>query len=225
MTNNTSIGTRVEQAAQAPGSWAGGTTSAIYAYPPESISAPASAQLWAGTATIERAAAYSHFPERLRIHLPIQGSGIRLHFQEPAEIVALSTFAQHRFDGARLVHVELVAGRVVAFNLIAQTNVAAEVQVMQIGSQELALELDRLPAHSFQVASVVQIVYAAAGDIELMVAGQASVWLHPGDAFVFDPRAVADPLGVQVGMRGLDEHCKLVIATLVFATHTCSVSV
>ncbi len=91
--NNTPIGTRIEQAAQVPGTWAGGTTSAIVAYPPETIDAPAKAQLWVGTAVIDRAAAYSYFPERTRIHLPIQGNGIRLHFQNPAEVVALSTFA------------------------------------------------------------------------------------------------------------------------------------
>jgi len=91
-----------------PGTWAGGTTSAIFAYPPETIGAPAHAQLWVGTAVIDRAAAYSCFPGRLRIHLPIHGNGIRLHFQNPAEVVALSTFAQHHFDGARPLRVTLV---------------------------------------------------------------------------------------------------------------------
>src|SRR5215212_9136197 len=105
MNDNTAFGTRVEQAAQTPGTWAGGTTRAIYAYPPESIGTPANAQLWVGTAVIDRAAAYSFFPERRRIHMPIHGNGIRLHFQSPAEVVALSTFAQHRFDGARPVQV------------------------------------------------------------------------------------------------------------------------
>ena len=144
----TPIGTRIDHAAQTPGTWAGGTTSAIYAYPPESIGTPANAQLWVGTAVIDRAAAYSFFPERLRIHVPIHGNGIRLHFQNPAEVVALSTFAQHRFDGARPVQVELVDGSIVAFNLIVQSDVAAEVRVLHIDSQELALELDRSPGRT-----------------------------------------------------------------------------
>jgi environmental stress-induced protein Ves len=224
MINNTPIGTRVEQAAQAPGTWAGGTTSAIYAYPPESIGAPAAAQLWVGTATIERAAAYSHFPERLRIHLPIQGSGIRLHFQNPAEVVALSTFTQHSFDGARPVQVELVAGPVVAFNLIVQANVAAEVQVLRIGSQEMTLDLDRAPATAptDRPASIAHVLYAAAGAIALAIAGQPAITLQPGDAFVFHPRAVADRSGATVGLSSLAATSDVVIATLVFATHNCS---
>jgi environmental stress-induced protein Ves len=218
MSNSISIGTRVERAAQTPGIWAGGTTSAIYAYPAESISAPASAQLWVGTATIERAAAYSYFPARRRIHLPIQGNGICLHFQEPAELVALSTFAQHSFDGARPVQVELVAGPVVAFNVIVQTNVAAEVQVLRVGSQQLAFDLDRAPttAPTAHPTSVVHILYAAAGAAALATAGQPAIKLDPADAFVFDPCAAATPPGVRAEIRSLDAQCDLVLATLAF---------
>ncbi|MDQ2998930.1 MAG: HutD family protein [Chloroflexota bacterium] len=212
------IGTRVDQAAQPLGSWAGGTTSAIYAYPPESIGTPATAQLWVGTAVIDRASAYSFFPDRLRVHVPIHGNGIRLHFQNPAEVITLSTFAQQRFDGARPVMVELVDGAVIAFNLIVQTDIAAEVQVLQIGSQETALELDRLPAHTAQAANVVQIVYAVTDAVTLMIADQPAITLHPADAFVFHPRAVAEPLGAKVGLRGSETSAEVLVATLVFGS-------
>jgi environmental stress-induced protein Ves len=221
MSNNTPIGTRIERAAQTAGTWAGGSTSAIYAYPPEAIGAPATALLWAGTAVISRAAAYSHFPERLRIHIPIQGSGIRLHFQNPVELIALSTFAQHRFDGARPVQVELVAGPVEAFNLIVQTDVAAAVRVLQVGSQELALELDDLPAtQTARATNVVRIICAVNGAVELAIAGQPAVTLNPADAFVFHPRAVDQPLGVRVGLRSLNAYADLIVATLVFGSDT-----
>src|SRR4051794_21025091 len=153
MIKNTPIGTSIAHAAQTLGTWASGTTCAIYAYPPESIGTPANAQLWVGTAVIDRASAYSFFPERLRVHVPIHGNGIRLHFQSPAETIALRTFAQYRFDGARPVQAELVDGAVVAFNLIVQADVAAEVYVLHIGNQDLALELDRIPAHTDQAAN------------------------------------------------------------------------
>jgi environmental stress-induced protein Ves len=218
MIKNTPFGTRIDHATQTPGTWAGGTTSAIFAHPPASIGTPANAQLWAGTAVIDRAAAYSFFPERQRIHVPIHGNGIRLHFQNPAEVVALSTFAQHSFDGARPVQVELVDGAISAFNLIVQANVAAEVYVLHIDSQTLMLELDRIPAHTAHAASVVQIVYAATDAVALMIAKQPAITLHPADAFVFHPRSVVQPLGVNVGVRGLGAKAEVLVATLVFGS-------
>jgi environmental stress-induced protein Ves len=218
MIKNTPFGTRIDHATQTPGTWAGGTTSAIFALPPESIGTPANARLWAGTAVIDRAAAYSSFPERQRIHVPIQGNGIRLHFQNPAEVVALSTFAQYSFDGARPVQVELVDGAIIAFNLIVQADVADEVYVLHIDSQELTLDLDRIPAHTAHAASVVQIVYAATDAIALMIADQPAITLHPADVFVFHPRAVAQPLGVNVGLRALGASAEVVVATLVFGS-------
>lgn len=163
----------------------------------------------------------SFFPKRLRIHVPIHGNGIHLHFQSPAEVIAVSTFGQHRFDGARPVQVELVDGAVVAFNLIVQADVTAEVRVLDIGSQELALELDRVPAAHAQPAggtSVVQVVYAVNGALALVIAGQPAITLHSADAFVFHPRSVVAQLGMQVGLHSLDGHAEVVIATLVFGS-------
>ena len=169
---------------------------------------------------IDRASAYSFFADRQRVHVPIHGNGLRLHFQNPAEVIALSTFAQHSFDGARPVQVELADGAVVAFNLIIQNDVAAEVRVLQLGDQELALELDRAltTAPNAGASSVVQIVYAAAGAVALVIAGQPAITLNSADAFVFHPRAVADPLGVKVGLRSLDAHADVIVATLVFGS-------
>lgn len=215
------IGTHINHAAQTPATWAGGTTSAIYAYPPNAIGTPANAQLWAGTAVIDRAASYSFFPERLRIHVPIQGNGIRLHFQNPSEVVALSTFEQYRFAGARPVQVELVDGEIIAFNLIVQADVAAAVQVLHIDGQEQVLELDRIPAaHSPGAASVVQIVYAVNSTVALVIADQPAITLNPADAFVFHPRAVAEPLGAKVRLRSLSASAEVVVATLVFGSNT-----
>ena len=169
---------------------------------------------------IDRASAYSFFADRQRVHVPIHGNGLRLHFQNPAEVIALSTFAQHSFDGARPVQVELADGAVVAFNLIIQNDVAAEVRVLQLGDQELALELDRAltTAPNAGASSVVQIVYAAAGAVALVIAGQPAITLNSADAFVFHPRAVAAPLGVKVGLRSLDAHADVIVATLVFGS-------
>jgi environmental stress-induced protein Ves len=217
MSSPTAIGTHIEQAAQALGIWAGGTTRAIYAYPPEAIGALANAQLWVGTAVIDRAAAYSYFPERTRVHVPIHGHGIRLHFRDPAEVIALSTFEQLRFDGARPVQAELVSGPIVAFNLIVQADVAAEVQVLPVDEDRLALDVDRIPAgHTTHTPSVVHVVYAVNGAMAIEVAGQHAVTLHPADAFVFHPRAVAQPLDVNVALRGLAGRADALVATLIY---------
>lgn len=216
MSNTTAIGTRVEQAAQMLGTWAGGTTRAIYAYPPESIGALAGAQVWVGTAAIDRAAAYSHFAERTRVHVPIQGNGLRLHFQEPAEVVELGTFEQHRFDGARPVQAELIDSAIVAFNLIVQADVAAAVQVLHVNGDRLALDLERsLAGYAGQAASVVHVVYAVNGAVAIEITGQPAVKLHPADAFVFHPRAVAQPVGPNVGLRSLAGRADALVATVV----------
>jgi len=66
---------------------------------------------------------------------------------------------------------------------------------------------------------MVQIVYAVNGAVALEIAEQPAITLHPADAFVFHPRAVADPLGVKVGPCGLAAHAEMVVATLVFGSN------
>jgi hypothetical protein len=100
-------------------------------------------------------------------------------------------------------------------------DVAAEVQVLHIDGERMALELDRSSAahaHTARAASVVHVVYAVTGAVALQIAEQPAVTLHPADAFVFHPRAVADRLGANVGLRGLAAHAEVVVATLVFGS-------
>ncbi|MCB0185457.1 MAG: hypothetical protein KDE31_14405, partial [Caldilineaceae bacterium] len=53
--------TLIEGHEQPPATWRGGTTRAIYAFPAETLGNLAAAQLWVGTATIERDGPYSVF--------------------------------------------------------------------------------------------------------------------------------------------------------------------
>ena len=66
---------------------------------------------------------------------------------------------------------------------------------------------------------MIQIVYAVNGVVALISADQPAIRLHPADAFVFHRRAIADPLGVKVGLRGLEGSAEVVVATLVFDNH------
>jgi environmental stress-induced protein Ves len=193
---NAGFGTLVRRAEQTPGSWGGGTTLAIYAEPPESIGSAGTARVWIGTATIERSADFSFLPGRMRVHMPIQGHGLRLHFQAPLETVALTSFAQHRFDGARPVHAELVDGPIAAFNLIAQPDVEATIQVL-----ELEQELVRVGRAAEQTPPIdpadLRLVYAIAGSLELAIADQHTATLLAGDAFVWRPHAIAETISLR----------------------------
>lgn len=137
------------------GSWTGGATRAIWAEPTAAIASPATARCWAGTATIERDAPYSHFAGRYRLQVLIRGPELRLRFREPDEEVVLARGAQHQFDGARPVEAILPAGPVVAFNLIYRADVLATAMVATIGPDallwplgavaELGVERHRVP--------------------------------------------------------------------------------
>ena len=210
------LGTRVARAMQAPGMWAGGTTRAIHSYPPGPGLTPATALFWVGTAVIERAAPYSYFPGRTRIHIPIHGNGIRLHFQAPAEVIALDRFEQYRFDGARPVQVELVDGPVVAFNLIAQSELSIQADVSRMAAQEVvsAFPGPPAPAHAAEGMSVVRVVYAAGGAIAIWVAGRELARLEPGDAFVMHPRPTPLSLDEQVELRCVAAYADIVVATI-----------
>ncbi len=198
------FGTHIAQAAQTPGSWPGGTTNAIYAYPPETNSGPATAQVWVGTALIERAAPYTHFAGRKRVHMPVRGNGIRLHFQDPAETVAIDSFGQYQFAGDRPVQVELIDGPVLAFNLIVQNEVQAEAQVLHISHEQAVAPIER-------IAMVVRAIYAITGPLAVKVGGQQAIVLQPSDALVLDMDA-AQP----IMLRPLANPAAVVLATLRF---------
>lgn len=174
---NQIVGTHLTKADQMPGTWAGGTTRAIAAVPPEGLGGPAQARLWVGTAVIERAAPYSHFAGRARLQIPIRGNGIRLRFREPDELIELSTFAQHRFSGARPTHVELLDGPILALNLIAETAATMQAQVIHVSAQPIALP-------SLGPATALRVLYVATGTLVLSTAGGEALTLQEDEAFV-----------------------------------------
>jgi environmental stress-induced protein Ves len=213
-----SIGTHIARAMQAPGTWAGGTTRTICSYPPEPGLTPATALFWVGTAVIQQPAAYSYFPDRTRVHIPIQGNGIRLHFQAPAELVTLATFEQHRFDGARPVQVELVDGPVVAFNLIAHTELIIQAQVIRVGARAVvpAFSSPPPPAHAAEGMAIARVVYAVHGAVAIWIAGCEAARLEPEDAFVVHPRAMRESLDDRVELRCDAADAAIVSASIVF---------
>jgi environmental stress-induced protein Ves len=203
---------------QGPGTWAGGTTRAIYSYPPGPSLTSATALFWVGTAVIQQPAAYSYFPDRTRVHIPIHGNGIRLHFQAPAEVIALATFDRHRFDGARPVQVELVDGPVVAFNLIAQTELITQAQMIRVVADAAvpAFPSPLPPTQAAENMSVVRVVYAVNSAITIRIVGNEAAQLEPGDAFVLHPRPLLDMLDDRVELRCEAAHAAVVTASIVF---------
>lgn len=175
--HQTIFGTYISQAEQLQGSWAGGATAAIYAAPADTLRSIGKAQVWAGTATIEHNADYSFFPERVRVHVPIGGNGLRLHFQEPEEVITLPTYAQYRFDGARPVHAELIDGPVKAFNLIAATDVRAKVAIIEQEEEFQAFERSLRASDG----ATLSLVYMVTGSLAI---GE-TVMLAADDALIF----------------------------------------
>lgn len=204
-------GMLIRRAEQTPGSWAGGTTLAIYAEPAEALSSAGAARIWVGTATIERDADFSYFPGQMRVHIPIQGHGLRLHFQAPAETVALASFAQHRFEGARPVRAELLDGPIAAFNLIAHPDVEAAIQALELELELVELARAAVSTSPGEPANL-RLVYAVAGSLELAIDNQPAVTLLAGDAFVWRPRATAET----IALRRLEAPAQIVSAALRF---------
>jgi len=183
----------IKRSAQPEGQWTGGTTNAIYAYPAPTLGAMAQARLWIGTAAIVRSAPYSHFAHHQRLHLPIRGDGLRLHFQAPTETITLPTFAQVRFAGDRPLQAELIDGAVDAFNLIFAPDVVATARVIQRTDAALTLPL---PAEQSAGEQAVHVLYVVNGTLTVEWADQPAAPLAPGDAFVIEENAVrpAQPL-------------------------------
>jgi environmental stress-induced protein Ves len=172
-------GKYIAQAEQAPGNWPGGTTRAIYAYPHEGTTGPANALLWVGTATIERAAPYTYFAGRKRVHVPVQGNGLKLHFQQPEETVAVVNRGQHTFAGDRPVTVELTDGQVLAFNLIVVNEAQAGAEVLELN------EATTLPALAGD-GHVVRVIYAVTGQLQVEHGAKQATILQPEDAYALE---------------------------------------
>lgn len=201
----------INHASYAAGAWAGGTTSAIWACPIEALTAPARAYVWVGTATIDRDAPYSHFPHQERLHIPVRGDGLRLHFRDPAEVVTLERGAQHRFSGERPVEAVLVGGPVAAFNLIYRQGVTATAQVVPIGPEPFEWSCDR--PQLVGEDQVVQIVYVISGHLAVGSQAYAPATLHPADAYVVGPGRMTAP-EASVRLTPLDRPAEVVLATL-----------
>lgn len=186
-------GVLVARDAQRAGVWGGGTTAAIYADPPESLGAIASARAWVGTATIERDADYSYLPGLTRTHMPIIGGGIRLRFREPDELVELPSLAQHRFDGARPLHAELIDGPITAFNLLVRHDVSASLSVVTLVHPRTTLDW---PDDDHRAGAPLRVVYAVGAALQLRHAQRPTIVLEAGDALVIGatPDLRANPI-------------------------------
>ena len=209
-------GQLITHATQREGTWTGGTTKAIYAYPPEKLGTMAQAQLWIGTAAITQSAPYSHFPQRGRIHLPMSGNGLHLHFQEPAETVTLASFDQHHFPGDRPLYAELIDGPVEAFNLMFDAAVLADVSVVRSTVDSLALTLPTPPIHHADLPHwrVVYVLYAVNGEVYVALADQPAVRLAVGDAFVIEVGAEGAAQGLTLDLDWATVPADLVVATV-----------
>lgn len=205
-------GVLVAREAQRPGVWGGGTTAAIYADPPEALGAIASARAWVGTATIERDADYSYLPGLTRTHMPIIGGGIRLRFREPDELVELPNLAQHRFDGARPLHAELIDGPITAFNLLVRHDVAASLSVVAPGHPQTALPWPTDDRGADAPLRLLRVVYAVGAALQLRHAQRPAFVLGAGDALVI--AATPDLLAHPILIGPLASGAALVVADL-----------
>jgi environmental stress-induced protein Ves/GNAT superfamily N-acetyltransferase len=169
------------RAAQAVSPWRGGEVREIYKYPASADFGKGDYQLWVGTATIDRSADYSYFPDRYRLHMPITGNGIELHFREPEEVIRLESFEQYAFDGTRPLHARLIDGPITAFNLILKHDVSASATPLVVGEQPLPVSI---APHSAGRAGTIYVIYAVAGVVHLSSAGNNTVHLAAGDAFI-----------------------------------------
>jgi environmental stress-induced protein Ves len=198
---------------QPAATWRGGTTRTIYAYPADTRARLASAHLWAGTATIERDGPYSVFTNRTRIHLPVRGNGLHLHFQDPAETIVLPTFAQATFAGDRPLNVTLIDGPVAAFNLFFHPTVQAELQLLHLAPSVAttipATELTSTEPTAAEQASV-QILYAVNGCCIVETGDGETAALQSGDAFVHED-------GQALRVDCIEQGGVVVLATLVWA--------
>lgn len=199
-------GTLIRAADQPLATWRGGTTRAIYAHPAATLGALAQAHFWVGTALIERDGPYSVFANRTRIHMPVRGNGLHLHFQEPNESITLENFIQATFAGDRPLAITLVDGPVEAFNLIFAPGVQAHLQVISFTAVPMPLIQSR-PVGTPPLQHSIQVIYAVNG-ICLVESAEQTINLLSGDAFVC-------AVGTALRISGHPGQGELVMATLI----------
>lgn len=166
--------TYLDRRSYTPGTWAGGVTRGIWADPATTLTSPAAAHCWAGTATIERSAPYSYFAGRHRLQILIGGAELRLRFHAPDDEIILTPGAQYQFDGERPVEATPMGGSVVAFNLIYRADILATAKVAAIGPTELPWPLGAVAEPGVQREGVpIRLVYVVAGAVEISGEGTA----------------------------------------------------
>ena len=203
-----------------PGIWAGGTTRGIWAEPADTIATPAAALWWVGTAVIERDAPYSFFAGRYRLHLPIHGDGLQLHFRDPSEEIVLARNTPHQFHGERSVEAILLDGPVVAFNLIYRADGIAEASVVTTGADELVWPHSVLEQGVAGTRAPVRIAYSIAGALTISSDAEHRVTLASNDTLVVAAHQHADT-PPQLFLTASDSAPAIVIlATLWLPTHT-----
>ena len=181
----------VQQAATTPTSWAGGSVHHLYSHPAATQLGDSNNLFTLNTATIERSVPYSDFAGYTRVHVPISGGRLRLHFQQPAATVELGRFQQHTFDGGRPLRAELVGEAVTAFNLIMRRKLEAVVSAVQVDEEPLALPALAGNQRAVRLLFVVEGIVQIEGSEIIAGAGDAVAW--PVDApMAFRVGAVTD---------------------------------
>lgn len=203
----------VRRVQQAEAEWSGGIMHAIYAFPPLTLMEPTAAELWVGTAEIQRDAPYSNFAGQKRIHMPISGTGIHLQFEQPRASQTLSAFQQITFDGGRPLYVSLLDGPVRAFNLIVQRHVTSSLIALELDEESYAwdrLGYEALPSSLNRV----QVLFVCQGVLQLQAAGKADLLLQEGDAFVLEYQPKCSGLHLPWRLSAYEERVQIVLASL-----------
>ena len=164
---------------QKPGVWRGGQVYEIVRNPADADYPNGDYRLWAGTATIERSADYSYFANAERLHILLCGDGLRLHFREPEQTVALASHDSHTFSGARPLHAEVLGAPVFAFNLIYRQGLTSGVEFVALVKTPHLHTI-----HAEAGTACTQIVYVISGtvllesadDERLMGQGDTLLW-------------------------------------------------
>lgn len=179
----------VPRNAQKPGLWPGGRIGEIYRDPPNAAYPLGDYRLWVGTATIERSADYSYFPQAERLHILLDGDGLDLHFRQPDAVVALRTGEWHTFSGERPLRAHLLGAAVSAFNLIYRAGMCSSARFVDLGAAGMgwrgrAVDGVRLT----QIAYVLPPLLPAPGpEPQMQVEGaQGRFLLGPEDTLIWD---------------------------------------
>lgn len=164
------------------GSWRGGSLRTIYQHP-AGATATGDYDIWVNLATIEQVADYSYLPGYTRVHLPIAGNGLRLHFQMPVAELTLPTGQAIQFDGARPLHVIPLAGTVTAFNLIFRNALEGNAQVVEVGEDPSTVARPPASAGEWWM----RVIYNLTDRLTIQLGTETLAVLQAGDSYIFPP--------------------------------------